>query len=103
MKPKGKKTKGVSVAEQARIEGEAFAQAMAKADRDGPLYHQLFNHFGEELEEALKARLCTRERMIVLYPILRQINLEDDQVEEEYYLEEAKEKLRRARYARAGQ
>lgn len=61
-----------------------FADAVATVDRDSPLYKELYALFNREMEKAVKrGRICTPERMALLYPIFREINAEQDEMSAE--------------------
>lgn len=58
---------------------------------DGEEYRQAWYHFSEVMQKAVRGCIATRERMILLYPIFRQIADEVD-------LTKATEEYERKRY-----
>lgn len=60
---------------------QAFVSAITSAEFCDPLYMQLVSHFADEMRKAIKGRICTPERMALLYPIFREINQETDETE----------------------
>lgn len=64
----------------AKKDAKAFAVAITSAKHCDPLYLQLRQHFADEMNKAVKGRICTPERMAKLYPIFREINLETDEI-----------------------
>src|SRR4051812_46398158 len=82
----------------AEAEGKVFAEAILKAE--GPLHHKLYRHFCEEMRRAVDhGRICSPERMTILYPIFREINLETDDINAFWAEVSRREKRRQARKA----
>ena len=62
-----------------KAEPVVFSQTILSADPRSPLYTELWSLFSDEMRRAVKyGRICTPERMSVLYPIFREINIEQD-------------------------
>lgn len=59
-------------------ETKIFADKLLKADQKEHL--ELATYFTSEMHKAIEGRICTNERMIALYPIFREINLEMDEI-----------------------
>lgn len=78
-------------------DGKTFADAILNAEFGSPLYHQLARHFADEMYKAIKGRICTPERMAVLYPIFREINIEMDEINAYWDKVELKEARRKAK------
>jgi hypothetical protein len=66
-----------------KTEEQIFAEAISgNVDFISPLQHKLYLHFCEEMRKAVDhGRICTPERMAVLYPIFREINREMDEID----------------------
>ena len=63
-----------------KTDAETFAIAIQSADH-GQLYRDLYKHFCDEMYKAVKdGRICTPERMAALYPVFREINVEQDEI-----------------------
>ena len=63
------------------IDGKEFSEQMLNTDwEDSPdNYKKLYGLFNSEMQKAVReGRICTPERMAVLYPIFREINDETD-------------------------
>ena len=76
------------IPEKDLTDGKLFADAILNAE--GELYTTLYKHFADEMQKASKGRICTPERMAVLYPIFREINIEQDEIKREWAIEERK-------------
>lgn len=66
------------IPEKGLTDGKLFAEAILNAK--GELYKTLYLHFSEEMNKALKGRICTPERMAKLYPMFREINIETEEI-----------------------
>lgn len=63
---------------------EVFAKAVTTIKDRNPLYYALARHYSDEMFKAVNhGRICTPERMALLYPIFREINLETDEIKAE--------------------
>ena len=69
-------------------ESEVFVKSILDPNCSNALHHELYQHFSSELHKAVKGRICTPERMALLYPIFREINIEQDEIER-YHRQEA--------------
>ena len=63
-------------------ETKKFAERLLKAEAGDKQHLALANHFAEEMRKAVEGRICTPERMIALYPIFREINIEQEEIHE---------------------
>ena len=62
-------------------DAQAFEAAMNAVEFGSPLYFDLTRHFADEMRKAVShGRTCTTERMVLLYPIFREINIEMDEI-----------------------
>ena len=71
-------------------DAKVFAEAILNAEFGSQLFHKLCGHFADEMYSAIKGRICTPERMAVLYPIFREINIEMDEIEDCLWKESAR-------------
>lgn len=78
-------------------DGKVFAESILNAEFGSPLYHQLAKHFAVEMDKARNGRICTPERMALLYPIFREINIEMDEINAYWDKVELKEARRKAK------
>lgn len=86
-----------NVEEIPETDGKIFADAILNTEFGNPLYMQLAKHFSDEMYKALKGRICTPERMALLYPIFREINIEMDEINTYWETERIKEARRQAK------
>ena len=79
-------------------EAEAFAAAITSLEAGSPLYSKLYLHFSEEMRKAVDhGCICTPERMAKLYPIFREINMEQEDSQKYWEDWERKDRQRRER------
>jgi hypothetical protein len=83
------------IPEKDLTDGKLFAEAILNAE--GELYTTLYKHFADEMNKAVKGRICTPERMALLYPIFREINIEMNEIKTYWDREEMKEARRKAK------
>ena len=67
-----------------------FGEMYEAAKGDFKLRMKLSQHFMDEMDKAQEGRICTPERMAALYPIFREINDEQDEIEAYWRSVEAK-------------
>ena len=56
-----------------------FEKAITRTAFMSDVYRDLVKAFCFEMHNALTGRICTRERMAKLYPIFREINIEQEE------------------------
>lgn len=65
-------------------QSRVFADAIKLVDIPSPLAMVLVRHFTDEMTKAAnEGRICTPERMVKLYPIFREINIEMEEIKAE--------------------
>lgn len=84
-------------------EVEAFTKAvLVMDDYATPLSLLLYEHFCQQMKQAVEhGRICTPERMVLLYPIFREIN--NESAENERYWREVEQKAARRKNSKANQ
>lgn len=81
-------------------EAEVFAEMITTVEFGSELYLKLASHFSDEMRKAVnQGRICTPERMALLYPIFREINIEMDEIDKYWRKMEIKDKTRAERKA----
>lgn len=71
-----------------------FSEAIRSFNLPSPLSDVLYKHYTDEMMKAVNhGRICTSERMAILYPIFREINIEQEEIraEHEQFEREAKQ------------
>lgn len=75
-----------------------FVDAVKNIDRPSALSMTLYRHFAEEMRKAVdNGCICTPERMASLYPIFREINIEQEETARIFENNERKYKERDAK------
>ena len=78
-------------------DAKTFAEVVQNVEWASPLCFQLQRHFADEMYKAIEGRICTPERMALLYPIFREINIEQDEIKREFNAMERKNRQREAK------